>query len=416
MAIENKEREAIAGSPQHSLMSFAGALAVALAIGVAVFDATTWIELNVSVLYSLPLVFAAAARKRRLLWTLALALTVMTFVVYVSQMPLSAAPLARKSFFIDRVLSALSVLLSAGILDAWLRSLQVRDRQGQAIEQQNGRLEAINNELRAHKKQISTKNDELERARHEIEEISRRKTQMLASISHDLRSPIQAITLMAEVIQRAAEKPDQVRKIPALAKRLQANAISVVDFLAEVIDIASFDTGRITVRESEFTIDELIAVQCQRVLPIAESKGLGLATSPCNMRLRTDRAKLGRIIGNLVGNAIKFTSTGSVTVSCGVAPDGRVFVRISDTGRGMKPEDLQRIFTEFAQTEQSHAQSGSGWGLGLAISRRMARLLKGDIEVQSELGKGSAFTVFLPPSSLLARKGGAPKLFPGAAA
>jgi signal transduction histidine kinase len=416
MAIEKKELEAIAGLPQHSLISFAGGLAVALAIGVAVFDSTTWIELNVSVLYSLPLVFAAAARKRRLLWTLALALTVMTFVVYVSQVPLSALPSARESFFIDRVLSALSVLLSAGILDAWLRSLQVRDRQGLAIEQQNGRLEAINNELLAHKEEISSKNEALERARREIEAISQRKTQMLASVSHDIRSPIQAITLMAEVIQRAAEKPDQVRNIPALAKRLQANAISVVDFLAEVIDIASFDTGRIAVRESEFNIDELIAVQCQRVLPIAESKGLALVTSPCDMRLRTDRAKLGRIVGNLVGNAIKFTSTGSVAVSCGVAPDGRVFIEVSDTGRGMKPEDLQRIFTEFAQTEQSQTQSGSGWGLGLAISHRMVRLLRGEIEVQSELGKGSAFTVFLPPSSRVASRGAVPKLFRGGAA
>ena len=397
-------------------MSFAGGLAVALAIALAIFDSITWIELNVSVLYSLPLVFAAAARKRRLLWTLALSLVAMAFVVYVWQVPLSAVPSARESFFIDRVLSALSVLLCAGILDAWLRSLHVRDRQDRALEQQNDRLEAANSELMAHKEEISSKNQELERARREIEEISQRKTQMLASISHDIRSPIQAITLMAEVIQRAAERPDQAGKIPALAKRLQANAISVVDFLAEVIDVASFDTGRISLADSEFDIDELIAIQCQRVLPIAESKGLSLVTSACNMRLRTDRAKLGRIVGNLVGNAIKFTSIGCVTVSCGVAPDGRVFIKVADTGRGMNPEDLERIFTEFAQADQPPPQSSSGWGLGLAISHRMIRLLRGDIEVQSELQKGSAFTVFLPPSSLVARQATATRLFPGGTA
>jgi adenylate cyclase len=92
-----------------------------------------------------------------------------------------------------------------------------------------------------------------------------------------------------------------------------------------------------------------------------------------------------------------------------------VFIKVSDTGRGMKPEDLQRIFTEFAQTDQSYTQLGSGWGLGLAISNRMVRLLRGNIEVQSELQKGSVFTVFLPPSSRVARQAAAPKLFPGGA-
>jgi signal transduction histidine kinase len=144
------------------------------------------------------------------------------------------------------------------------------------------------------------------RRRRETEEIIRRKTQMLASISHDIRSPVQAITLMAEVIQRAADKPELVKGIPVLARRVQANAISIVDFLSEVIDVASFDTGRASVNFSEFDIDDLIALQCQRVLPIAESKGLSLVTSRCNVRLRTDRVKLGRTVGNLVGNAIKF--------------------------------------------------------------------------------------------------------------
>jgi signal transduction histidine kinase len=240
------------------------------------------------------------------------------------------------------------------------------------------------------------------RRRRETEEISRRKTQMLASISHDIRSPVQAITLMAEVIQRAADKPELVKGIPVLARRVQANAISIVDFLSEVIDVASFDTGRASVNFSEFDIDDLIALQCQRVLPIAESKGLSLVTSRCNVRLRTDRVKLGRTVGNLVGNAIKFAQAGGVTVSCGVAPDGRVFIRVSDTGRGIEAADLNRIFTEFAQTDLSPPQLGSGWGLGLAISHRMVRLLGGDIEVESEPEKGSVFAVFLPPATVVA--------------
>jgi signal transduction histidine kinase len=119
--------------------------------------------------------------------------------------------------------------------------------------------------------------------------------------------------------------------------------------------------------------------------------------------LRTDRVKLGRTVGNLVGNAIKFTQAGGVTVGCGLAPDGRPFIRVSDTGRGIQAADLNRIFTEFAQTDLSPPQLGSGWGLGLAISHRMVRLLGGDIEVQSEPDKGSAFTVFLPAAAVIAK-------------
>ena len=385
---------------RHSLISFAGGFAVALAIVEVVFDWGTWIELNVSVLYSVPLVFAAAARRRRLLWTLALILICMTFAVYVAQAPEHGVS-SQHPFLFDRFLSAISIVLSAGILDAWLRSLEIRERQGQAIEQQNARLESINRELAAHKEEISRKNEELENRRREIEEISNRKTQMLASISHDIRSPIQAVTLMAELIRRTAERPEQAERIPALAQRLKASAASVVDFLSEVIDVASFDLGRITINNSEFDLDDLIAVQRERLLPMAESKGLRLAAVPCQLRLRTDRVKLGRIIGNLAGNAIKFTSTGSVTISCGLMKNDKVLIRISDTGCGIKPEDLDRIFVEFAQLDQRVPQLTGGWGLGLAISRRLTTLLGGDIEVQSEVDKGSVFTIFLPPSSLV---------------
>jgi signal transduction histidine kinase len=383
---------------QYSWTSFAGALGISLAIVEVGFDWATWVGLNVSVLYSLPLVFAAAARRRRLLWTLTVILVCMTFAVYLSQAP--APPLASRPFLIDRGLSAISILLSAAILDTWLRSLLARSRQELAIQQQNARLAEVNGELVAQRAEISRKNEELERRAHEMEDVSRRKTQMLASISHDVRSPIQAIVLMAELIQRSVERPEHVGKIPAVAKRLQANAISISDFLTEVIDLASFDAGRTTAQISEFRLGELIAAQCERVLPIAESKGLALIAGDCDIRLRTDRVKLGRIIGNLIGNAIKFTSTGSVTVSCGFADDGRVFISVRDTGRGIKPEDLGRIFAEFAQIDRS--ASGGGWGLGLAISHRMTRLLGGDIEVESELQKGSVFTVFLPPPSVVA--------------
>jgi signal transduction histidine kinase len=383
-----------------SVVSLAGTLAIMLAVLEVLFDWGTRIDLNVSVLYSLPLIVAAAARRRRLLWTLAFILICVTFAVYVAQAPAAAAS-SQTSYLVDRVLAATSLLLSVVILDAWLRLLEVRDAQGQAIRQQNARLEAINLELLAHKEEIFRKNEELEVHRREIEEISNRKTQMMASISHDVRAPIQAITLMAEVIRRNADKPDPGGKIQTLAKRLQASAISVAEFLSEVIDLASFDMGRIAINNCEFDLSELITQQCERVRPIAESKGLDLVGGPCDVRVCTDRVKLGRIIGNLVSNAIKFTDTGGVTIDYGVNQEGLPGIRVSDTGRGINSDDLQRIFSEFAQADRPQPGLESGWGLGLAISRRMARLLGGDIQVESQLEHGSVFTVCLPKSSLV---------------
>lgn len=395
-----------------TLHPLAAGVAVALAVVEALFDWSTWIELNVSVLYSLPLVFAAVARRRRLMWALALALIGVTFLVYASQAPPAPEPF-RQAFFLDRALSAIAVLVSAGVLDSWIRSLRVRDSQAKAIQQQNDRLEAINGELMARREEILNQNQGLERRRRELEDISNRKSQMLAAVSHDVRSPVQAITLMAEVIRRTSEKPDQLAKIPELAQRLQASAISLVDFLSEVIDIASFDTGRITINNSEFEVGELIQMQCERLLPMAENKALRLVAEPCDLRLRTDRAKLGRIVGNLLGNAIKFTNAGTVTVSCGLTKSKRVFIRVADTGRGIEPGNLERIFTEFAQVDQFPIETCSGWGLGLAISRRMVQLLGGDIAVQSQLGAGSVFTVSLPPSCLVLSKESAIRCFLG---
>jgi signal transduction histidine kinase len=315
----------------------------------------------------------------------------------------------RGSFFIDRVLAAACIFLNAGILDAWMRSVDRLVLRDLAIERHNARLAAMNRELTLNKEQITRQNEELERRRLELEQVSMRKTQMLASLSHDIRTPIQAITLLSELMRRTAERPELADRIPALAQRLQSNAVSVVDFLSEVIDVASFDAGRVSVNSSEFSVNALIDEQCQRLLSLAEEKGLQLlvdaSTQP--LWLLTDRVKLGRIIANLVSNAIKFTQSGAVTVACGLQPDGAVSIRVEDTGCGMRREHLEQVFGEYSQLNQQPAQTGSGWGLGLAISRRMVRLLGGEISVSSQLHSGSTFTVVLPASCVTHERGGA---------
>jgi signal transduction histidine kinase len=399
--------------PSDSLVAAGAPLALLLAAFAAVLDWATWIELNVSVLYGLPLVFAAIARRRRLLWSLALVLLGVTFAVYRDQLPPDADS-PWNPFLVDRLLSAMSVVVSAGILDAWLRSLRERDSQSQALDRQNARLEAINRDLLAHKDEVARKNEELEARRRQVEAISTGKTQMLAAISHDVRTPIQSILLLSDLIRAAADKPLPAHELADMARRLKANAVSVLEFLSEVIDFASFDRGEASVVVTEFELGELIVAQQQRVLPIAEHKGLDLVVQPCEMRLRTDRMKLGRVIGNLLGNALKFTDQGCVTLRCGLTGDEDVFVQVADTGCGIQPQDLSRLFAEFQQFDGASQRLG-GWGLGLAISQRLVRLLGGELKVDSEVGKGSVFTITLPSSCLVRNRDGAFRCFIGGA-
>jgi signal transduction histidine kinase len=394
------DRNAAAFNQVHII--WRSAAAIVLAVFEIVFDLITSIELNVAVLYTLPLIFAAISRSRRLLWSLTVLLVFTTFVVYFAQIS-SAFPSLAELLFVDRTLTAITVITTAGILDVWLQALRKLELRDRSIQERNVHLECANRELRNAKEKITRQNLALEASRGEIESISIRKTQMLASISHDIRTPIHAITLLAELVRRSAERPERIEKLPELAQRLQSSALSVVDFLSQVIDVASFDTGRMVVHSSEFILDQLLREQRQRLLPIADDKKLAFVVSTTvePLCLSTDRVKLGRVIANLAANAIKFTSSGSVTFESGLNENGGVFIRVIDTGRGIEPENLVRIFEEFTQVDGVEPQSGSGWGLGLAISRRMVYLLGGDISVDSRLGAGSIFTVFLPSSCVV---------------
>ena len=387
---------------QHRPVPLAGRLAVLVALLEVFFDYGTWVDLNVSIVYSLPLVLAAAARNRRLLWVLALALLVATFSVYFLQI----APgrfLFSEPLFVDRVLAAITILLTAVLLDIWTRVIDMLDEQGRALAEQNQRLESVNLELARHKEEILRQNELLERRRHEAEEASGRKTRLLASASHDIRAPVNAINLMAEVIRRYAESPLLVGEVAGMAQRLQVNAVFLSGLLAEVLDIASFDSGRVEVRDNEFSLNELLAEACHRAWPMAEGKALRLITELPEppLRLRTDKVKLGRIVNNLLGNAIKFTEQGSVTVSAERQPQHGALIRVRDTGIGIAPENLQDIFAEFAQVRGSARGAERGWGLGLAICQRLATLIGGSIAVESALGRGTVFTVSLPASSVV---------------
>lgn len=248
---------------------------------------------------------------------------------------------------------------------------------------------------------------ELEIRRREAEEASQRKTRFLAAVSHDIRTPANAINLMAELIRRSSSNPELIKDMPDLAARLQANTVALMDLVSDVLDVARFDSGKIEITESEFLLGDLIHDECRQVKPLADDIGLNLIFEPLTrpIWLRTDRVKLGRVIGNLVGNSIKFTKTGTIRITAQFMPyeQGGVLIEVSDTGIGIAPENLLRIFDEFAQLHNPERDRNKGTGLGLAICKRLIDVLGGEITVESESGKGSVFRVKLPASCIAVR-------------
>ena len=385
-----------------STVAFAYVFAIVLAMAEVVLDAATWVELDIAAIYGIPLVLAAFTRNRRLLWGLMAALTLATFITYALQIPAGAFAL-REAMFVNRVLDAVALLLTAGLLHVWMMSMDIREAQAHLLEEQNRKLELANDMLVAREAQIVRQNEELILRRLEAEDASGRKTRLLNAVSHDIRNPVNAIELMAEVIRRSAEDPALVTQVPQMARRLQSNARSLVALLSELLDAAHLDSGLLQRRDSTFSLNELIDAARRNLAPLAEAKSLGLnAEMPERiMYVRTDRIKLDRIVTNLLTNAIKFTSEGSVTISAADTVDGAGLIRIRDTGIGIAEDELGRIFGEFAQLDIAVGERDRGWGLGLAICRRLANFLGATIGVESHVGVGTAFTVRLPPECVV---------------
>jgi signal transduction histidine kinase len=366
----------------------AGLLAVLLALTEVFIDWVTEIQVNVSMVYGLPLVVAAATRSRRLLWALMVFLVLTTFAVYAVQIPPGVFS-PREPLFVNRVLAALALVLTAGLLHVGLIGIDILESQRRSLKEQN---------------------EELERRRREAEEASVRKTRFLAAASHDIRTPVNTIGLMAEVLCRAADHPELAVQVPDIAHRLQANALALAELVGDVLDVARSDAAHAELRVSDFSLNDLLAQEGARALPLAQTKGLRLEVeAPAEpLWLRTDRVKLGRVVGNLLGNAVKFTDAGGVTVSAARAPGGMALVRVRDTGVGIPAGELEHIFDEFVQLCNPERDRSKGCGLGLAICRRLVEALGGSIAVESESGRGSAFTVRLPPSCVAETPASAP--------
>lgn len=243
---------------------------------------------------------------------------------------------------------------------------------------------------------LNRMSEELGQLYEKLEAANRHKSEFLANVSHDLRTPLNAIIGFTRMVLRKTEG-----QIPDLQKdNLQKVLISgehLLGLINSLLDLAKIEAGRMEVFSETFRLDEVIHMVASTVEPMLKDGRVRLVKeiAPDIPQLNTDRQKLKQIVLNLLSNAAKFTEQGEIRISAS-RENSSFKLAVADTGIGMKKEALDHIFEEFRQAENSTASQYGGTGLGLAIVKRLANLLGGDIGVESEVGKGSKFTITLP--------------------
>lgn len=234
-------------------------------------------------------------------------------------------------------------------------------------------------------------------AQAEAMEANRAKTLFLSTMSHELRTPLNAIAGYAELLEMGVHGPltgEQKQDI----RRIQANQQHLLGLVNSVLDFARIEAGRMEYHIGDVSVSDVIANVEMVVLPFARTRGVAYTAGRPDEHLavRGDREKLQQILVNLVVNGIKFTPPGGSVMLEWTQDDGTIALRVRDTGVGIAEEHLESIFTPFVQVKNGLTRAEEGTGLGLAISRNLARGMGGTLTVESELGKGSSFTLVLP--------------------
>jgi two-component system CheB/CheR fusion protein len=232
---------------------------------------------------------------------------------------------------------------------------------------------------------------ELQRARQAAERANTTKSRFLATASHDLRQPLQSLGLLNGSLRRLIRDDDAAQ---ALALQEQAIA-SMSRLLNALLDISKLESGVMLPECTEFDIDVLVGELQREFEPVAAAKGLSLHCHACGARVRSDRSMLSGVLRNLLSNAVKYTRQGQVELRC-TPTDGRLHIAVIDTGIGIAPEHLGAICDEFYQVQGTGNASRDGYGLGLSIVRRLVELLDLQMQVESQPGKGSCFSIRVP--------------------
>ena len=263
-------------------------------------------------------------------------------------------------------------------------------------------LVSIQDELRHVNVDLDNKVDELAQVNMRLYEMNTIKSDFLATMSHELRTPLNSILGFSDVLG-SIDSLGQKQK--HYVQNIQKSGRILLEMINDVLDLAKIESGKMEIRLTDFPIGQIVHAQCDMARPLTEKKNIDLEARLDGKlpKMHQDQARVQQILNNLLSNAIKFTPEGGrITVTAGRDDENFLVLEVADTGVGIAEEDQQTIFEKFRQGSTG-APSGdaltreySGTGLGLSIVRELCKLLGGEVSVQSELGRGSTFTVRLP--------------------
>ena len=288
--------------------------------------------------------------------------------------------------------------------------------QQEELRQTNEELEEKTQSLEEQKEDIRKKNTDLEEAQkmleqraQELEITSKYKSEFLANMSHELRTPLNSLLILSKILFQNKDN-NLTNKQVEFAQTIHAAGTELLNIINEILDLAKVESGKAEVNIEKITIVDLAADIEKNYKHLVEDKGLKFKIQTAKAlpkSLFTDEQRLKQIIKNFISNAIKFTEKGSINISIkrpgkeialsnsGLVRENALAISVSDSGKGIPKDKHKVIFEAFQQEDGTTSRKFGGTGLGLSIAKEMARLLGGEIQLKSEVGKGSTFTLFI---------------------
>lgn len=274
-----------------------------------------------------------------------------------------------------------------------LESLRNREIE---LERRQSELERLNAELDETNRGVVALYAELDEKALALRRADELKTRFLSHVSHEFRTPLNSILALGQLLLRRTDgdlTAEQERQVSYIRKAAE----DLIEMVNDLLDLAKVDAGKTEVHSGRIDMAQFLGALRGIMRPlVSEAVTLVFDDLPDDLVIFSDEPKLAQILRNLVSNALKFTERGSVRVSCRVTASGQIAISVADTGIGIAPEDLENIFHEFTQLSNPLQRRVKGTGLGLPLSRRLATLLGGTLDVSSTLGEGSTFVLTLP--------------------
>ncbi len=266
----------------------------------------------------------------------------------------------------------------------------------QELTAQQEELKAQAQELQKQSEALQAQNIELAEQRLAVEEASRLKSQFLSNMSHELRTPLNSVMALSRVLMMQAKTKLNDEEISYL-EIIERNGKNLLNLINNILDLSKIEAGKMDIQPRPFSLGQTLDNILESIAPLAEEKHIQiLKKNPKTLPLlESDEIRVSQILQNLVANAVKFTASGSVSVTVKTGQE-KIHIQVTDTGIGIAEQDLPHIFDEFRQVDGSSSRRHEGTGLGLTIAHKAARMLGGDIFVTSTLGMGTTFILTLP--------------------